>query len=247
LDYLTQEVLLAFFQDAERLGLIWRYRVEGRWVIQYPGFKKNQNLRPDKEAMSQYPPPPPDFSPGVDTAQSGVVSDDSGSSPGVVSEHSGTDPAGTSLVVNRVNEGKHLERAGQQDADVDVGITLDSGIEDSDIQHNDIIGENHFVDSGQSPCSRTTPGVVPDDSGRTPAEVKRREVKRREENVQASACVIGGADDRTTAKGRPQDSQTGGPRLVGPAVRESQGAEQALADLRFPDAKRHQLLESSGR
>ena len=199
LDYITQEVLLAFFQDAERLGLIWRYRVEGRWVIQYPGFKKNQNLRPDKEAMSQYPPPPPDFSPGVDTAQSGVVSDDSGSSPGVVTEHSGTDPAGTSLVVNRVNEEKHLERAGRQDADVDVGITQDSGIEDSDLQQNDIIGENHFVDIGQSPCSRTTPGVVRDDSGRTPAEVKRREVKRSEVNVQASACVIGGADDPPTA------------------------------------------------
>jgi hypothetical protein len=41
----------------------------------------------------------------------------------------------------------------------------------------------------------TAPGIVREDSGRTPAEVKRSEEKRSEVNTKASAFVIGGADD----------------------------------------------------
>ncbi|MEW6385942.1 MAG: hypothetical protein AB1491_00275 [Thermodesulfobacteriota bacterium] len=81
LDHVTQEVVLDFFQDAERLGLIWRYRVDGRWVIQYPGFKKNQTLRPEKEGKSIYPPPPE------------PLPDDSGTTPGELPDNSGRTPA----------------------------------------------------------------------------------------------------------------------------------------------------------
>jgi hypothetical protein len=71
LDHITREVVSAFFQEAERLGLIWRYQVDGRWVVQHPGFKKNQTLRADKEAKSQYPPPPDNYSPGSVMTRSG--------------------------------------------------------------------------------------------------------------------------------------------------------------------------------
>lgn len=85
LDHVTREEVLAFFKDAQGLGLIWRYQAEGRWVIQYPGFKKNQTLRPDKEAASQYPPPPENY----DTP----THKDSGITPGELPEDSGTTPA----------------------------------------------------------------------------------------------------------------------------------------------------------
>jgi hypothetical protein len=101
--------------------------------------------------------------------------------------------------LNQEDEENQLEVADQQPGDVDAGIMPNPINEDHDAQHIDIGGKNQFPENSQSSGSRTTPGVVPEDSGRTPAEVKRREDKRREENVQASACVIGGADDAPPA------------------------------------------------
>ena len=57
LDHITQETVLKFFEDASGIGLIHRYCGGDQWVIQYPGFKKNQILRPDREAQSKFPPP----------------------------------------------------------------------------------------------------------------------------------------------------------------------------------------------
>jgi len=93
LDHITREVVATFFQDAERLGLIWCYQVDGRAVIQYPAFKKNQSLRPDKEAPSQYPPPPPGCGPGMDTPGLGELPENSEIAPDPLPENSGTTPA----------------------------------------------------------------------------------------------------------------------------------------------------------
>ncbi len=195
LDHISREVVLTFFHDAERLGLIWRYQVEGRWVVQYPAFSKNQNLRPEKEAKSQYPPPPPDYSPGIDVNGFGELRENSGSSPGVGSEHSGGSPEEALPLVNQANGGKHLEEAGRQSSNAGSESNVTSFPKTSETQQHDIIYNNYENPVGLTPCSGTTPGVIREDSGRTPAEVKLSEVKRREVNVQASACVIGEADD----------------------------------------------------
>ena len=120
LDHITHETVLSFFQDAESLGLIQRYEVDGEWHVQYPKFAHNQNLTKSREAASKRPAPPPDYQPCLPNQP----------------------------------------------------ITEDS------MSSQDELG---------------------DDSVSTQTEVKLREVKRREVNVQASACVIGGADDPPTA------------------------------------------------
>jgi hypothetical protein len=116
LDQITPEVVLAFFQDAETLGLIQRYEVEGEWHVQYPKFARNQNLTKSREAASKRPPPPSHYHP---TPPIQLLAEDSVSS--------------------------------------------------------------RRESTGDSPS--------------THPEVKLREVKGREENIQASACVIGEADD----------------------------------------------------
>ena len=88
LEHITREKVLKFFVDAENVGLIIRYKVARKFVVQYPGFKKNQSLRPDKEAPSQYPSLPEDYGSGP-----GVVREEDGSGPGVVREEDGTTPA----------------------------------------------------------------------------------------------------------------------------------------------------------
>ena len=62
LDHINSEMVLAFFQDAESLGLIQRYEVEGEWHVQYPKFHNNQNLSKNREAASKRPAPPVDCS-----------------------------------------------------------------------------------------------------------------------------------------------------------------------------------------
>lgn len=193
LDHITPKVVLAFFQNAEHLGLIRRYQVDGRWVVQYPAFKKNQTLRPDKEAKSQYP-PPNDSAPGPEMAKAGELPDDSGSSPGGRPEYSGNDPGEIIPSAKQVSEGKPDEGPGQEDSDANAKGTSGFFPEDNEVQEQDINGENQSKGVGRSSCSGITPGVVREDSGRTPDEVKLREVKGREENIQASACVIGEAD-----------------------------------------------------
>jgi len=193
LDHITPQSVLAFFQDAEHLGLIRRYQVDGRWVVQYPAFKKNQTLRPDKEAKSQYP-PPNDFDPDPEKARSGKLPDDSGSNPGGRPEFPGNDPGEIIPSAKQVSEGKPDEGPGQEDADANAKGTSGSYPEDNKLQEQDITRENQSQGVDRSSCSGITPGVVPEDSGRTPDEVKLREGKRREENIQAFACVIGEAD-----------------------------------------------------
>jgi hypothetical protein len=194
LDHITPQVVLAFFQDAEHLGLIRRYQVDGRWVVQYPAFKKNQTLRPDKEAKSQYP-PPNDFDPGPEKARSGELPDDSGTSPGGRPEYSGNDPGEIIPSAEQVREGEPEEGLGQGELEANAEGSSGFRTEDNKLQQQDITGNNSSHGVDRSSCSGTTPGVVREDSGRTPDEVKLREVKGREENIQASACVIGGADD----------------------------------------------------
>jgi len=53
---INSEQILDFFADAVHCGLIHRYEVNGQWVIQYPKFLKNQNIKPEREAKSIYPP-----------------------------------------------------------------------------------------------------------------------------------------------------------------------------------------------
>ena len=55
LDHITHETVLSFFQDAESLGLIQRYEVDGEWHVQYPKFAHNQNLTKSREAASKRP------------------------------------------------------------------------------------------------------------------------------------------------------------------------------------------------
>jgi hypothetical protein len=57
LDHLSTEIILCFFQDAHRNGLLVHYQVDG-WWIQFPKFKENQNLKEGREAASKIPPPP---------------------------------------------------------------------------------------------------------------------------------------------------------------------------------------------
>ena len=58
LEHITQQMVLAFFQDAESHGLIQRYQVDGEWHVQYPKFENNQKLTKSREAASKRPPPP---------------------------------------------------------------------------------------------------------------------------------------------------------------------------------------------
>ncbi len=54
----STDEILSFFASAEHIGLIHRYEISGQWVLQFPGFKKNQSLNPNKEAKSRLPEPP---------------------------------------------------------------------------------------------------------------------------------------------------------------------------------------------
>jgi hypothetical protein len=102
LDHITRDKVLDFFEDAVNLGLIERYQADGKWVVQYPGFGKNQSLRDNKEAPSCYPPPPDSWS------KQEEVPDDSGSSPGVVLDKGWTTP-----LEGKGREEKRRERKGR--------------------------------------------------------------------------------------------------------------------------------------
>jgi hypothetical protein len=81
LDKITKDIILGFFQKASEIGLIQHYCVDGKWAVQFPGFVKNQSLRPDREGSSPYPAPPD------------PLPEDSWSNPGVIPEDSRTTPA----------------------------------------------------------------------------------------------------------------------------------------------------------
>ncbi len=74
LDHITPETVEAFFQDAESLGLIQRYQVDGEWHVQYPKFAHNQNLTKSREAASKRPAPPSDYRPLPQLAEDSVSS-----------------------------------------------------------------------------------------------------------------------------------------------------------------------------
>jgi hypothetical protein len=77
LEHITSEKVGKFFKDVVDKELIIRYQVGKDWIIEYPKFKENQRLRPDREAPSKLP-PPPDLLP---------------TTPGELPEDSGTTPA----------------------------------------------------------------------------------------------------------------------------------------------------------
>ena len=85
LDHITPETIQGFFQDAESLGLIQRYEVDGEWHVQYPKFAHNQNLNRSREAASKRPPPPPDYQPGPPAQP---LIEDSVNNHGELNEHS---------------------------------------------------------------------------------------------------------------------------------------------------------------
>jgi hypothetical protein len=85
LEHISPEVVLAFFQDAETLGLIQRYEVGGEWHVQYPKFAHNQNLTKSREAASKRPPPPPEYHPFPPTR---LLTEDSVSGQGELKESS---------------------------------------------------------------------------------------------------------------------------------------------------------------
>jgi len=96
LDHITPLLITEFFEVAESLGLIHRYQANGRWVIEFPGFIKNQSLRRDKEKESEFPPP----------------------TPGSLPDHSRTTPAEDKIkeVIRReekLKEGKERECEGK--------------------------------------------------------------------------------------------------------------------------------------
>ena len=57
LDEITKAVVLGFFQKGTEIGLIQQYSVDDKWFIQFPKFKENQRLNPDREAPSKFPNP----------------------------------------------------------------------------------------------------------------------------------------------------------------------------------------------
>lgn len=80
LEHITSEKVSKFFKDAESQKLIYRYQVGKDWFIEYPKFKENQRLRPDREAPSKLPPPPAELlkAPGELPEDSGETQEDSG-------------------------------------------------------------------------------------------------------------------------------------------------------------------------
>jgi len=96
LDKINKDVVLAFFEKGSEIGLIQRYEVGGKWAVQFPGFKKNQSLRPDKEGASIFPAPPKD----------GPLPDNSGTTPGPLPDNSGTTPAERKLSKEKLKEDK---------------------------------------------------------------------------------------------------------------------------------------------
>lgn len=91
IDSITPKIIREFCEDAHKKHLIAVYEIDGEWVIEFPGFRNNQNLRETREAPSKYPPPP----------------DDVWQTPGVIPDISRTTP----LEVNR-REGKGREVCG---------------------------------------------------------------------------------------------------------------------------------------
>ena len=84
LEHITSEKVVKFFKDAVVNELINRYQVGKDWFIEYPKFKDNQRLRPDREAPSKLPSPPelPLITPGE-------LPEDSSTTPGGPPEDSG--------------------------------------------------------------------------------------------------------------------------------------------------------------
>ena len=76
LEHITSEKVSKFFKDAESQGLICRYQVGRDWFIEYPKFKENQRLRPDREAPSKIPSPP-----DLPVITPGELPEDSGTTP----------------------------------------------------------------------------------------------------------------------------------------------------------------------
>jgi 5-methylcytosine-specific restriction endonuclease McrA len=63
LDHISVEEIEEFIEDAVERGLIIRYTIAQQTVIEYPNFKTNQKLNPEREAPSKLPSPegkPPD-------------------------------------------------------------------------------------------------------------------------------------------------------------------------------------------
>jgi hypothetical protein len=57
LEHITQDDVQKFFNDAVKHSLITRYQVNDQWFVQYPQFKNNQRLNPEREAPSKIPSP----------------------------------------------------------------------------------------------------------------------------------------------------------------------------------------------
>lgn len=138
LDKITKDVALGFFQKGTEIGLIHRYFVDGKWAIQFPGFKKNQTLRPDKEGVSIFPAPPDD----------GLLPDKSRITPGLLPDNSNPlKRTPNPLNGQQVNTGQNNENVLPGDME-----GKNDGLKN--------INDNRVL--------QTTPGLLPDYSGTTP-------------------------------------------------------------------------------
>lgn len=165
LDKITKDVALGFFQKGTEIGLIHRYFVDGKWAIQFPGFKKNQTLRPDKEGVSIFPAPPDD----------GLLPDNSRITPGLLPDNSNP----LKRTPNPLN--------GQQ---------VNTGQNNENVLPADMEGKNDGLKNiNDNRILQTTPGLLPDYSGTTPAEVKLSKEKLREKKEKNCASPAPGNGD----------------------------------------------------
>ena len=81
----TPKTIAQDIAECHEVGLVRAYVVDGERYLWFPGFLKNQQLRPDREAKSQIPAPPEE---GDARASDGAC----GSTPGALRESTGSTP-----------------------------------------------------------------------------------------------------------------------------------------------------------
>jgi hypothetical protein len=79
LDNIHEKHIQSFFGDAQSLGMIEIYSIDGKTILSFPHFLENQpKLNPEKEAKSKFPDPPEIETIPNNCDDSGVTPEDSG-------------------------------------------------------------------------------------------------------------------------------------------------------------------------
>lgn len=96
--------------ECDLIKLVRAYDVDGQRYLYFPGFHKNQQLRRDREAKSEIPPPPDtqvgDADEGPRGSAPGVGDPVGGSTPGGLPDNSGSTPAEVKLSEEKRSEVK---------------------------------------------------------------------------------------------------------------------------------------------